>query len=334
MGTAAAPSARPVGDGPPRRRRASTMLVLLSAALLGPGGGVASAEAGRDVHCTAGDASCATGSPPLLPVYNTVAPGSMTAVCVVSKESELPGLRIALLSILLLRPLMRVQLFAFDYVEEALADSLSHIVSLLAPDGRVEIIRLSSSEGASHHEYGMLLKTENFWLACDGEMVLLFQGDTMLCRGADVALEAFAEFDYVGAPFRPGVCPPGHDKERSMCQDDFDKMAANANLSIPIRGVGGNGGLSFRRRSKMLEIVRRCKHHPFRTWNEDIFFSYPCNDVTVHFPPEEVARKFSVETGLFHPAPFGIHKAWAYRSHDEMAQLAVTCPELLLLMPG
>ena len=25
----------------------------------------------------------------------------------------------------------------------------------------------------------------------------------MLCRGADVGLEAFANFDYVGAPFRP-----------------------------------------------------------------------------------------------------------------------------------
>jgi hypothetical protein len=35
-----------------------------------------------------------------------------------------------------------------------------------------------------------------------------------------------------------GACPPGHDKGRSMCQDDFDKMAIHANLSIPV-GVGG-----------------------------------------------------------------------------------------------
>ena len=40
---------------------------------------------------------------------------------------------------------------------------------------RVEIVSLSSQTGASHHEYGMLLKDERFWLACDGEMVLVFQ---------------------------------------------------------------------------------------------------------------------------------------------------------------
>ena len=38
-----------------------------------------------------------------------------------------------------------------------------------------EFIRLSSSAGATHHEYGMLLKDEDFWLACDGEIVLVFQ---------------------------------------------------------------------------------------------------------------------------------------------------------------
>ena len=121
------------------------------------------------------------------------------------------------------------------------------------PPHRVEIIRLSSEAGASHHEYGMLLKDEDFWFACDGELVLVFQvleskragklvteiacskrahiffppgtppllpapplsyartcilytqADTMLCSGADMRLEDFLDYDYVGAPFRP-VC--------------------------------------------------------------------------------------------------------------------------------
>ena len=169
----------------------------------------------------------------------------------------------------------------------------------------------------------MLLKDEDFWLACDGELVLIFQADTMLCRGAELGLEAFCEYDYVGAPFQPGECPPGHDKDRSMCQDDFDKMARHANLSVPAYGVGGNGGLSLRRRSKMLEMVRVCASaHPFRTWNEDIFFSFPCDDIAVHLPPEHLARKFSVETGRFHARPFGIHKVWAYKSDEELAQVS------------
>ena len=291
---------------------------------------LAHAVGANDAACTAGDANCAQGN--RMPVYADVAAGSTTAVCVVSKESELPGLRIALLTLLTLQPTMKVQLFAFDYVEEALAHALSRTISLLAPDGRVEIIRLSSDAGAGHHDYGMLLKQEDFWLACDGELVLVFQADTMLCRGAETRLEDFEGYDYVGAPFRPGVCPEGHDKDKSMCQDDFDKMAAHANLSIPA-GVGGNGGLSLRRRSKMLQVIRECKDgHPFRTWNEDIFYSYPCDAVPLRFPPEGIARKFSLETGHFHPAPFGFHKPWAYRTEEELSELALACPELVLML--
>jgi len=166
--------------------------------------------------CTAGNASCeasggggAAGGPQqlgiLMPVYTEVAAGTKTAVCIVSREAELPGLRIALLTILLLQPQMKVQLFAFEWVEEALADAISRMVSVLAADGRVQVIRLGTDTGGNHHEYGMLLKDENFWLACDGELVLVFQADTMLCRGADTALQAFEDFDYVGAPFRPGL---------------------------------------------------------------------------------------------------------------------------------
>jgi hypothetical protein len=41
------------------------------------------------------------------------------------------------LTILLQQPQMKVQLFVFDYVEEALADAVSRLVSLLAPEGRL-----------------------------------------------------------------------------------------------------------------------------------------------------------------------------------------------------
>jgi len=60
-------------------------------------------------------------------------------VCVVKRESELPGLPIALMTVLTLQPRMRVQLFVVDNVEEALAHALSCTISLLVPDGRVEI---------------------------------------------------------------------------------------------------------------------------------------------------------------------------------------------------
>jgi hypothetical protein len=178
----------------------------------------------------------------------------------------------------------------------------------------------------------MLLRQEDFWLACDGELVLVFQADTMLCRGAETSVEDFKDCDYVGAPFRPGVSPEGYDQGNSICQDDFDKMATDANLSIPAR-VGGDGGFSLRRRSGMSRVIReRRDGHSFRTWHEDIFFSYPCDAVSLRLPPEEIARKFSVETGYFHPAPFGFHKPRAYRTQEELSELAHACPELVLML--
>lgn len=118
---------------------------------------------------------------------------------------------------------------------------------------------------------------ERFWLACEGEMVLVFQSDSMLCAGAEFALEAFQDLDYVGAPFYPGgAFPPGHEAHGSLPQGSFDEMAVEALLPIPIGGVGGNGGFSLRRRSKMLQVLRECKeHHPFRTWYT--LAPEPCN---------------------------------------------------------
>ncbi|KAJ1488814.1 hypothetical protein T484DRAFT_1938402 [Baffinella frigidus] len=306
--------------------RGLLLRVLLLAALARAGG----YQSGAYPDSSGADAA-ASGSELGLPVYATVETGSTTAVCVVSNESELLGLRIALLTVLQLQPTMKVQLFVVESVEVSMADELSEMIALLAPDGRVEVIMLD--QGLSHHEYGQLLMDERFWLACEGEMVLVFQSDSMLCAGAEFALEAFQDLDYVGAPFYPGgAFPPGHEAHGSLPQGSFDEMAVEALLPIPIGGVGGNGGFSLRRRSKMLQVLRECKeHHPFRTWNEDIFFSYPCAAVAVRFPAENVARSFSVETGHFHAAPFGLHKAWVYQTEGHIAELEGACPELPLL---
>ena len=49
-------------------------------------------------------------------------------------------------------------------------------------------------------------------------------------------------------------------------------------------GQGGNGGLSLRKRSKMLEIVDKCRHAASMEWNEDVFFSFPCKGVRQDSP--------------------------------------------------
>jgi len=74
------------------------------------------------------------------------------------------------------------------------------------PPHRVAIIRLSSEAGASHHEYGMLLKDEDFWFACDGELVLVFQ--VLESKRAGKLVTEIACSKRAHTFFPPGTPPP------------------------------------------------------------------------------------------------------------------------------
>jgi hypothetical protein len=89
-------------------------------------------------------------------------------------------------------------------------------------------------------------------------------------------INEFFQYDYVGAPWN---------------NDRY--------------GGVGNGGLSLRRKSKMLEIMDTVTYcgEP-----EDIYF---CNNILVEMsrPTMEQAKRFSVEE-VFHPQSFGCHQPW------------------------
>jgi hypothetical protein len=84
----------------------------------------------------------------------------------------------------------------------------------------------------------------------------------------------------------------------------------------------GNGGLSLRKKTKMLEIINN------KIWDgeefEDYFFSfYP----GIHKPLASHAKFFSVET-LFTEHSFGLHKCWNYVDANELAYLKKKNPLL------
>jgi hypothetical protein len=68
----------------------------------------------------------------------------------------------------------------------------------------------------------------------------------------------------------------------------------------------GNGGLSLRKKSKMLSILHTDIH---TVENEDIFFSR--NQEGVQKPDYEMAKKFSMET-VFSDITFGCHAPWKW----------------------
>jgi hypothetical protein len=120
-------------------------------------------------------------------------------------------------------------------------------------------------------EYNQYIKSNEFWKLVKGEKVLTFQTDTLLLRHG---VDEFVGYDYIGAPWTKP-------KEHKFV---------------------GNGGLSLRTKSVMLDISKNHKDYEPR-W-EDIFFVKWLDGHRI--PDIETAMRFSVEN-IFHPNPFGLH---------------------------
>jgi hypothetical protein len=137
-------------------------------------------------------------------------------------------------------------------------------------------------------EYNKILTSAEFYESIPTEIMLIFQTDSMLFPEYMYILDKFLKYDYVGAPW------PFWEVKKF------------------IRPVG-NGGLSIRRKYKMLEIIRTV------TYNgqpEDIFFCIQ-DKVSMFTPSIEEAKQFSVEH-MFHEYSVGGHQPWhAYQHYPD-----------------
>ena len=141
-------------------------------------------------------------------------------------------------------------------------------------------------------EYNHLLVSKKFYDYIPTEIFLLFQTDSMICKNYHQLLNNFIEYDYTGAPWR-------------------DKTV-------------GNGGLSLRRKSKMLAIIENCTYN---NEAEDLYFTKACPHIARNLPSFEDAKKFSVET-VYHDISFGVHKPWNYIKEDSFRQKVSFCEGL------
>ncbi len=144
-------------------------------------------------------------------------------------------------------------------------------------------------------EYNKLLTTKSFYDKIPTEIFLIFQTDTIINKKNKNIIDKFIEYDYVGAPWRDGNV--------------------------------GNGGLSLRRKSKMLEILNNCKYN---NENEDIYFSISCPNVNKNVPNSDKAKEFSVET-VYYDKSFGFHKPWLYIDKQQYDMLESKYNDLKLL---
>jgi hypothetical protein len=158
---------------------------------------------------------------------------------------------------------------------------------------RISLINLKV-DNLSISDYNNLMMSEKFITDIPSEMFLIFQTDTMICEEHKHLIYNYMNYDYVGSPWSIDYLSP-------VSNINNDK------LSLSSKYVG-NGGLSLRRKSKMIEIAKKCKASSI---NEDEYFSYGCNGININKPSLEDAMKFSIET-VYSNKSFGIHKAWEY----------------------
>ncbi len=140
-------------------------------------------------------------------------------------------------------------------------------------------------------EYNRLLTDTKFYQLFDTEYVLIFQTDSMLFPHSPFQITDFLEYDYYGAPW----------KWSPKC--------------------GGNGGLSLRKVSAMIQVLKDHKLPTHEYVPEDLFFA----SLPLRFPQLEVAQRFSVES-MLHPTPFGTHKPWHSLNVDEYIRLQQFAP--------
>ena len=135
--------------------------------------------------------------------------------------------------------------------------------------------------------YSDFFKNAKFYDNIPTETFLIFQTDSMILSKNKLLINDFLDYDYVGAPW-------------------------NCNNRV------GNGGLSLRKKSKMLEIIHK---KGYALGYEDIYFTHDISIISDYkIPDYKKAMEFSIET-MYNTTSFGIHNCWKYLKKNELREL-------------
>lgn len=159
---------------------------------------------------------------------------------------------------------------------------------------KVKIIKLNKAN-VTINDYNNLLLSLDFWNLFVGQKLLLYQEDSFIFQRN---INQFLGFDYVGAPWTH--------------LEDYCEV--------------GNGGLSLRTKSVMIEILTRYGHlqidvptcvrkdmksNKLLKPPEDVFFSKIMKLHNIGMvPTADIAIRFSMESFVSEVFPFGGHQFW------------------------
>lgn len=157
---------------------------------------------------------------------------------------------------------------------------------------------------ANHPDVSRFLTDTWLWRQIQEEHILLFQLDSMICSQSDLDINDYLHYDFVGGP-------------------------ANANGHLVY-----NGGLSLRRRSKLLKVLAQ---HDVRnlTWAndwEDQWFSRNLAAMPDNcLPSPKAAAEFSIDA-LWYGHSIGAHQVWRWHNPQRLALFEAKCPEVHIIL--
>lgn len=163
--------------------------------------------------------------------------------------------------------------------------------TLIKYKNKIKLINLNV-DNLTIDDYNNLLVSKDFYNYIPTELFLIFQTDTLICNNYKYLINDFINYDYTGAPWK----------------------ANNV----------GNGGLSLRRKSKMLEIINNCQ---YKNEPEDVYFSNGCNNIFINKPTVKDAKNFSVEA-IYNDISFGVHKPWLFINKKKLEDKNKFCDGL------
>jgi hypothetical protein len=162
---------------------------------------------------------------------------------------------------------------------------------------RISLINLQVDNLTINDYNNLFMKSTILYDNIPTETFLVFQTDTIIFEKHKHLINDFLKYDYVGAPIKHNATPQ------------------------PI--WVGNGGLSLRKKSKMLEIMN---NEPYQNIPEDFFFSLPTS-VSIYKPSINEANFFSVEA-IFNEVSFGCHQIWINDKYNELCEMYPEAKEL------
>ena len=212
-----------------------------------------------------------------------------------------------------------------EFVLIADADSVPQAENLLtrhAPELKASFLDVAeivpNAQLTVHTSFNAMLKQPDFWRRMPHENLLIIQTDALLSRPLD---PFFFQYPYLGAPFLPRQHSEYFERRRSD-----GRISSFFKTDTPIHGspdpdvyphLHGNGGLSIRQRSVMVEICERWGSSSPVEEMEDVFFSRHVSRITSP-PPLEIAQVFAMETS-YNAQAIGSHACWKFLSSAELA---------------